>query len=161
MKEDSVFFDTTDLRILSILQNNAREPISQIARQVNLSGTAVLRRIHRMEDLGVILSYRTRVDPRKLGIGVNGYIIVKVHDTTRFHKYIQGIDEITSCDIILAGGMEFILQFHCRDNKHLLTLYDKLPKSIVESMTAYTVVRTIDKGVRIPAFFEEYAENNI
>ena len=68
MKEDSVFFDTTDLRILSILQNNAREPISQIARQVNLSGTAVLRRIHRMEDQGVILSYRTRVDPRKLGI---------------------------------------------------------------------------------------------
>ena len=53
MKEDSVFFDTTDLRILSILQNNAREPISQIARQVNLSGTAVLRRIHRM-DVGTV-----------------------------------------------------------------------------------------------------------
>lgn len=152
MKENSAFFDATDLQILSILQNNAREPVSQIARRVNLSGTAVLRRIHRMEDQGVILSYQACVDPEKLGMGVNGYIIAKVHDTARFHKYIQEIDEIASCDTILAGGMEFVLQFHCRDNKHLLTLYDKLPKSIVESMTAYTVVRTMNKGFKIPNF---------
>ena len=155
MKEDSKCLDATDLQILRILQNDARAPVSQIARQVNLSGTAVLRRIHRMEDQGVILSYRAYVNPEKLGMSVNGYIIAKVHDTARFYKYIQEIDEIASCDTILAGGMEFILQFHCRDNQHLLALYDKLPKSIVDSMTAYTVVRTMDKGCKIPDPFGE------
>ena len=47
-------YDTTDFRILTLLQKNARIKVSTIARDVHLSITAVNRRIEKMEDYGII-----------------------------------------------------------------------------------------------------------
>jgi Lrp/AsnC family leucine-responsive transcriptional regulator len=56
--------DETDQKILSIVQNNARTPNAEIARQVGMAPSAVLERIRKLEGLGLVafISVRTR-DP--------------------------------------------------------------------------------------------------
>ncbi len=59
--------DEKDLKILKILSKNARAPFSEIAREVELSDVAVMKRVRKLEQLGVIKRYTIVVDPRKLG----------------------------------------------------------------------------------------------
>lgn len=50
--------DSFDQKIIAALRENARQSVSRIAEQVNLSRTAVSDRIRRMEASGEILGYR-------------------------------------------------------------------------------------------------------
>ena len=72
MTESSVL-DRTDLRLLALLQRNGRATNADIAAQVNLSPSACLRRIQRLEATGVIAGYAARVDPKAVGLGLQAF----------------------------------------------------------------------------------------
>ena len=56
-----------DQVILSILQNGARTPISEIAKEVNLSENGVRYRLEKLEDEGYIKNYTVLLNPKKFG----------------------------------------------------------------------------------------------
>jgi len=53
--------DKFDQQILALLRADARMPVSQIAREVNLSRSAVSERIRQLEHSGVISGYHAQV----------------------------------------------------------------------------------------------------
>lgn len=59
--------DSLDLKILDIIANNARLPMVKIAAKSGAGIEAVRRRIKRMENDGILLSYRISVDLNRLG----------------------------------------------------------------------------------------------
>ena len=65
-------------------------------------------------------------------------------DIQQFIQHIENLEEIIKCETIIAGGKELILQFVCKDNKHLMELYDKLPYSFIDEMTAYITLDSPD-----------------
>ena len=69
--------DEMDRRILSLLQQDARLPNAEIARRVGMAPSATLERLRKLEERGVIQGYEVRVDPRKLGLKVTAFIMVK------------------------------------------------------------------------------------
>lgn len=62
--------DETDARILSLLAENARQPYSEIADQVDLSPPAVSERIDRLQESGVIRRFTLDIDRTQLRSGV-------------------------------------------------------------------------------------------
>jgi Lrp/AsnC family transcriptional regulator for asnA, asnC and gidA len=60
--------DDLDQKILEILANDARIPITELARKVNSTIEIVRTRIKKMEEKGIILGYRIAVDFNKLGL---------------------------------------------------------------------------------------------
>jgi len=69
--------DGTDRTILMMLQENARVSNAEIARQVEMAPSAVLERIRKLEDRGVIKGYAAHLDPRALGQGLLAYVLVR------------------------------------------------------------------------------------
>ena len=65
--------DTIDEQILAILMEDARTPISEIARAVQLSPAPVARRIDRLERARVIKGYTALVDRGRLGGLASGF----------------------------------------------------------------------------------------
>jgi len=59
--------DEIDLRILSILQENARTPFTKIARELGVSDATIHLRVRKMEDTGVIEKYDTVLNEDKMG----------------------------------------------------------------------------------------------
>jgi len=57
MKPLASHLDSLDQRLLDCLQQNARTPVSELARQLSVSRTTVQMRIQRLESSGVILGY--------------------------------------------------------------------------------------------------------
>jgi Lrp/AsnC family leucine-responsive transcriptional regulator len=72
--------DATDLKILELLQADARTSNTDIAREVDLVPSAVLERIRRLEKKGVIEGYTARVNPKTLRLGLAAYVSVRVTD---------------------------------------------------------------------------------
>jgi DNA-binding Lrp family transcriptional regulator len=60
--------DELDSKILDILANNARIPIAQLCRKVGASVEIVRGRIKKLEEKGIIISYRISIDFNKLNL---------------------------------------------------------------------------------------------
>lgn len=73
-------FDAIDRQILAILQENARIPNAEIARRVGMAPSAVLERVRKLEERGVIEGYAARLSPRALGWGLVAYIFVRADE---------------------------------------------------------------------------------
>ena len=72
--------DDIDGKILDILQENARTSNAEIARQVGMAPSAVLERIRKLEERGVIEGYHARVNPGALGLHLTAYVFVRADE---------------------------------------------------------------------------------
>jgi Lrp/AsnC family leucine-responsive transcriptional regulator len=122
----SVDLDRTDLRILEILQQDARLSNQEIAERVSLSPSPCLRRIRRLEELGVIQRYVALVDPQRIGLGLLAYVTVKLEKRGKmpmdeFRARVQTWPEVLAC-YAMTGDMDYLLRVHVEDLDHFSRL---------------------------------------
>jgi Lrp/AsnC family transcriptional regulator len=72
--------DSTDLKILTILQEDASLPVAEIASRVNLSQTPCWRRIQKLEAQGVIQRTVAILDPDAVGMGLTVFVAIETGD---------------------------------------------------------------------------------
>ena len=111
--------DRIDRRLLARLQLDGRTPVSQLAREVNLTVTPTLERVRRLEAAGYIEGYFARLNPRKLGLGLLAYVEVSLDRTTpdafeRFKQVMLAHDEVMECHMV-AGGFDYLLKVRVVD----------------------------------------------
>jgi Lrp/AsnC family leucine-responsive transcriptional regulator len=115
--------DKLDKLILSNLQANGRATYDQLAQTVALSSSAVLRRVKRLEDSGVIDRYVALLKPEAVGLGLMAHINVKLEKVTESHKLhprdlfrasVQTWPQVLECDA-LSGEMDYFLRVLVRD----------------------------------------------
>ena len=75
--------DAISLKILKILQDKARIPNVEVARQVGLAPSAVLERIRKLEKQGFIDGYEVRLNPRRFRRSLVGFIHVTVESSPK------------------------------------------------------------------------------
>jgi Lrp/AsnC family leucine-responsive transcriptional regulator len=118
--------DKLDRSILRRLQDNGRETYEVIGEQVGLSASAVLRRVKRLEEAGVIARYVALVRPESVGLGLTAYLNVRLEKHTETHKRnpmdlfraaVQTWPEVVEC-AALTGEMDFLLQVLVQDMAH-------------------------------------------
>ena len=118
--------DKLDRSILRRLQENGRETYDVIGEQVGLSPSAVLRRVKRLEEAGVIERYVALVPPEKVGLGLTAYLNVRLEKSTETHKRnpkdafkqsVQGWPEVVEC-ASLTGEMDYLLRVVVADMQH-------------------------------------------
>lgn len=89
--------DDVDMHILGILQGAARTSNAEIARQVGMAPSAVLERIRKLEESGIIRGYETRVDPVVLGLRLLAFVFVRTNDSVhsrRTEEVLAAIPEV-------------------------------------------------------------------
>ncbi len=72
--------DATDLRILALLQENARISNAEIARQLGMAPSAIFERIKKLEQKRVIAGYEGRLAPKALGLGLLCFVFVRAEE---------------------------------------------------------------------------------
>lgn len=97
-----------------------------LAAQVNLSASAVLRRVKRLEEAGVVAAYVAIVQPERVGLGLTAYINVRLEKHTESHKRnpmdlfraaVQTWPEVVEC-AALTGEMDYLLRVLVQDMAH-------------------------------------------
>ena len=149
--------DDIDKKILNIIQENARIPNAEIARQVGLAPSAVLERIRKLEERGVITGYEARINGEALGLGLIAFVFVRTGDKVGgmpTAKQLAKIPEVQEVHDV-AGEDCYLVKVRVRDPRHLMELMrEKLGKiKSVRSTRTTIVLETIkDSGkLAIPA----------
>ncbi|WP_289086867.1 Lrp/AsnC family transcriptional regulator [uncultured Delftia sp.] len=118
--------DKLDRAILRRLQANGRETYDVIGEQVGLSPSAVLRRVKRLEDSGVIDRYVALVQPETVGLGLTAYLNVRLEKYTEtskrnpmdlFRASVQTWPEVVEC-VSLTGEMDYLMRVVVADMQH-------------------------------------------
>lgn len=120
--------DKIDYKILGILKGNGRETASDISKEIHLSVSAVLDRIKKMEESGIIRGYTVMVDTKALGNDVTALMEVSLehpqfHDS--FTELIQDHPNIVDC-YYLTGDYDFILKIVCASSDELERIHRTL-----------------------------------
>jgi Lrp/AsnC family leucine-responsive transcriptional regulator len=113
--------DAVDLRILEILQKDARVTQQEIARRVRLSQPSVADRIHKLEARGVILGYVAKVDPMHLGKDITAFIGVGISHPKffeQFGKKVLALPDILECHRV-AGSDSYLLKIRTENTRSL------------------------------------------
>ena len=115
--------DKLDRAILLRLQADGREPCDAIGEQVGLSASAVLRRVKRLEDAGVIERTVALLKPEAVGLGLSAYVNVRLekhqggakrNPMDEFRASVQTWPEVVEC-AALTGEMDFLLRLVVQD----------------------------------------------
>ncbi len=144
--------DKQDKQILRSLQADGRATFEQIGEAVSLSPSAVLRRVKRLEDSGVIDRYVALVKPALVGLGLMAYINVRLEKHTESHKRspmdlfrasVQTWPEVVEC-AALSGEMDYLLRVIVSDmNAYSHFVMDTLLKhpSVQDCKTSFVLDR--------------------
>ena len=150
--------DTVDRRILRALQADGRATYDQLASQVQLSPSATLRRVKRLEEAGVIAGYVAVVPPERVGLGLTAYINVRLEKHIDSHKRnpmdlfraaVQTWPEVVEC-VALTGEMDYLLRLVVADMAHYSRfIMDTLLKhpSVEDCKTSFVLDRVKSTSV--------------
>ncbi len=147
--------DRIDRKLLFRLQQDGRVPVSQLAREVNLTVTPTLERIRRLEAAGFINGYFAHLNARRLGLSLLVYVEVTLDRTTpeafeRFKEMVAAHDEIMECHMV-AGGFDYLLKVRVKDMERYRTLLGETIAGIrgVQQTHSYFVMEEVKSTHRI------------
>lgn len=113
--------------ILAELQENGRIQLAELGRRVGLSNPAVIERVRKMEEAGIITGYRAEINNAKVGLPVCAFIRVRVVGNLipRVIDVAQKMPEVYECHRI-AGEDTFLLKVCVPTSEALEKIVDKL-----------------------------------
>src|ERR1039457_1828356 len=100
--ESSALLDATGIKLLSVLQENARLSYAELGRRIGLSPAATAERLKRLEDAGVITGYRVDIDREALGLPILAVIRMSC-DGARYRPFLKAV--IAGGEAVAASGV--------------------------------------------------------
>ena len=153
--------DDIDARLLSALQRDGRQTVTDLAAAVGLSPTPCARRLARLEAEGVIEGYSARVDQARIGFPVSVFIQVELESQSKdaidaFERAVRGFDRVMECHL-MTGTRDILMRVVAADLTDFdRFLEDKLMRvpgirSMRSSFALRTMVRRQVLPVRVSA----------
>ncbi len=100
------------MKIVEILQKNARTPYTQIARKLGVTEAAVRKRVKKLEEIGVIKGYRAIIDPKKLGYNIIAFIGFDV-DPERYASVISTVKNLPEVRRMFSTTGDHMIMIEC------------------------------------------------
>ncbi len=111
--------DSTDLKILEILQANSKLGNKEVAERIGLTVTPTFERIKRLERMRIIQSYTAVVDKKAIGKGLKVLcqVSLKAHNLDLllgFENEVVHLHEVSAC-FHIAGNYDYLLTIEVGD----------------------------------------------
>lgn len=124
---DNKTLDAIGWHILRELQENARLSFAELGRKVGLSTPAVMERVHKLEDAGVITGYHAEINAAKVNLPITAFVRLSVVGNvyTKFIAALETMPEISEC-YRTTGADSVIMKVTVASVTHLEMLIDQL-----------------------------------
>ena len=127
LRKNDIHLDGIDTKLIELLYDNARTPMSELARSVSMTAPSVNERLKRLEESGVIAGYRVDIDPLALGYSLIAIVRMrqlpgKMHE---LEAQINLIPEIVECDKV-TGDDCYIARLYLKNISELDPILDSI-----------------------------------
>ncbi len=127
--------DRIDKRLLTLIQEKASLTVAEISSRIGISSTPVWKRMKRLEETGVIRDRVALLDPRKIGLDLTGFVLIRTSDHSDkwlkdFATVVSAIPEIIEVHR-MAGDVDYLLKVVAPD----ISGYDEIYKRLIDGVT--------------------------
>ncbi|MCL5126960.1 MULTISPECIES: Lrp/AsnC ligand binding domain-containing protein [unclassified Algibacter] len=153
-KEKSASIDGIDKKILRTLMEDARIPILEIARNVDISGAAIHQRLRKLEKSGIISGSKFVINPKMLGyetVAFIGVYLDKAIQNPEAIKQLKKVPEVLECHYT-TGNWNVLIKILCKDNAdlmHLLNNQIQTISGVSRTETFISLDQQIDRQITI------------
>ncbi|MCV2401862.1 Lrp/AsnC family transcriptional regulator [Marinomonas sp. C2222] len=113
---NKVQLDAIDKQLIKLLYDNARTPVTELAREIGMTAPSINERLKRLEENGAITGYRVDIEPAVLGYSLMA--IVRMRQLPgkwkELEALIQAIPEFVECDKV-TGEDCYIAKLYLKD----------------------------------------------
>jgi Lrp/AsnC family transcriptional regulator, leucine-responsive regulatory protein len=122
-----MIIDDIDRHILGEVQQDARISYAELGRRVGLTTPAVIERVRKLEDGGIIMGYRAEIDTSKVGVPITAFVRMSITGVDYSHiiEVAQESNEVLECHRG-TGGDSFIMKVAVASVEHLQEVIDRL-----------------------------------
>lgn len=119
--------DDIDRKIIIELQSDARTSYAELGRRVGLTTPAVIERVRKLEDAGIIMGYRAQIDTTKVGLPITAFVRMSITGVDYSHiiEVAEESNEVLECHRG-TGGDSFIMKIAVSSVEHLQEVIDRL-----------------------------------
>ncbi len=143
--------DETDRRILAVLQKQGRITNAELSEQVNLSPSACHRRVHLLEQGGVIAGYVALVNARSIGKPTTVFVEITLQGQAdevldAFEREVARVPDILECHL-MAGTADYLLKVVAQDTEDFARIHRQYLARLpgVAQMHSSFALRTVFK----------------
>lgn len=121
--------DKIDLKIIELLQKNARFPLKHLAEEVFLSTPAVSSRIEKLQEADIITGYTTNINAVKLGYNIKAFINLEVAPSqkTDFYPFIKSCPNVLECNCV-TGKYSMLIKVAYHTTEELDAFINEIQK---------------------------------
>lgn len=141
--------DDIDNKILALLMDDARTPISTIAKRVGIARTTAIARVANMEKRNVIAGYGVRLNQEAYQPAVRAYVGITIEPraATSLVTLLQKMPEVeTLCAV--SGTVDYMLTLRCQSTGELDRLLDQIgaAEGVRQTATSIILTKRIDRS---------------
>lgn len=141
--------DSTDIRLINMLQQDCKRPIKELAAELNLSIAPVHERIKKIERAGLIKRYVAIVDLELINRPLINYCNVSLlqHNSEYFKEFernIRKMDEVLECYYV-SGNFDYLLKVVSANmNEYQDFILNKLSKmEMISNINSHFVMKHV------------------
>jgi Lrp/AsnC family transcriptional regulator for asnA, asnC and gidA len=147
--------DELDIKILTVLLDNARMPYTDVATKVHTSSGTVHVRMKKLESLGVVQGAQLLINPSNIGYDICAFLGIYLEKGSLYKqvvKQMEAIPEIVEAHYI-TGAYSILAKLVCRDTQHLRhVLNDKL--QAIEGIARTETFISLEASIQRPTPLE-------
>lgn len=111
--------DSIDRRILDLLQRDGRITNAELAERINLSPSACLRRVRRLEEECVIDGYVARINQSAIGKPCDVFIQITLNSQSEeslqaFESAVRNCPDVLEC-YLMSGDADYLMRVIAAD----------------------------------------------
>lgn len=146
--------DDVSFKILKILQEKARVPNIEVARQVGMAPSGVLERVRKLEKQGIIAGYEVRLNPMRFDRGLVAFVFIYLQpggDPSGLGSALAAIPDVQEIHD-LAGEDCFLAKVRVADTAQLERVRRERIAALPQVRSTRTMIalHTYKETARIP-----------
>jgi DNA-binding Lrp family transcriptional regulator len=138
----AVALDDTDRRVLELLGRDGRASYAEIGLLVNLSATAVKRRVDRLRERGVVRGFTVVLDPAVLDWTTEAFVEVFCRERTPPEEILSSLRQFP--EVVAAwtvtGDADALVHLRAADMRHLEAVIERIRREPGVQRSRSTVV---------------------
>jgi len=151
--------DDIDKKILTELQKNSSQPLSELSKKVGLSNTPCWNRIKKLEEKKIIKSKSIIIDNKKINLPITVFLSISIQNHTElwlknFQKVVYKYDQIIEVHRLTGSNSDYQMTILSPSIEE----YDKFQQLLIKeiectNMSSHISLQTIKKNYKYPLNF--------
>ena len=143
--------DKLDIQIINSLLADSRKPLTELAKEIDLSNVAIQSRISKLEKKGIVINYTSRVDYKALGFSTVAFVGIFL-EKAKFYRSV--VDELNQINHITeahftTGNYSIFAKIYAKNNDHLMEILNTKVQNITGIARTETFI-SLEEGVLKP-----------